>query len=184
MLRTETGVVNDIEMEEVAIDPGTPNAPAPAEPVDDAAQPAERSRSCSRSFSNFCDPDFFKSVINVKEVFTPMSLKKVAWWTASAAAVGGLVTAEVLTGCFTTAVNFESTALMVFLYGVDPLVQTLNIITAKYPAALGTEDENEANEDNDETTTDDNNEHDIIEIKEDNSKIAAVIPFHLAADKI
>lgn len=179
--------VNDIEMEEIAIDPGaeTTQPPAPAmEPVDDDAQPAERSRSCARSFSNFCDPNFFKSVINVKEVFTPITLKKVGWWAASAGAVAGLVTAEVMTGCFSAAVNFESTALMVFLYGVDPLVQTLNIVTAKYPPALE-QVENETAENSEENEdAEDNNEHDIIEIEEDNSKIAAVIPCHLAADKI
>lgn len=94
-----------------------------------------RPASC-KTCSNWFDKDFFKSVINPKDIFCPFTLKKSLWFAGSALALGGVITAEVLTGAFSTAANYNNIGLMVALYAVDPVMQSINIIAAQYPAAI------------------------------------------------
>jgi glycosyltransferase involved in cell wall biosynthesis len=91
---------------------------------------------CQKTCSNWFDTDFFKSVISVKDIFCPMSWKKPLWWGATTVALGGVIAIEVTTGAFSTAATYNNIGIMTVLYAVDPIVQTINIVAAKYPAAL------------------------------------------------
>lgn len=143
---------------------------------------AQANVSCRPSFSNWCNLDFFKSVVSVKEVFCPLTVKKPIWWVTTAALATGFVALEVTTGALSTVATYENVALMVLLYGVDPAVQLVNTCLAKYPAALTTETEParvsyphaHANDDM----------FVVIDLHDKNEDVAVVIPAHLAADKI
>lgn len=137
---------------------------------------------CCASFANFCDKDFFKSVINLGEIFRPVTTQKVLWWCGTSLALGGCITAEVLTGAFTTAATYESYVVMGLLYAVDPVVQAINILTAKYPPVILPPVRIENNQIYPAHHSPD--EFVVIDLGEDNSQIALVIPTHLAADKI
>ncbi len=100
--------------------------------------PEEHVSACRKTCSNWFDRDFFKSVINVKDIFCPMSWKKPLWWGTTAAALGGIIAIEVTTGAFSTAATYNNVGIMAVLYGVDPVVQTINVIAAKYQPALAT----------------------------------------------
>lgn len=131
----------------------------------------------SRSCSNWCDPGFFKSVFSVKDICCPLTLKKPMWWLVTTVLAGGVVALEVTTGALSTAANYENFGLMAFLYGIDPIVQSVNILTASYPPALSEVDAVPSiSSDEDGFVT--------IDLHNDNAEVAVVIPAHTAGDKI
>lgn len=138
--------------------------------------------SCRTSFSNWCNPNFFKSVISVGDIFCPLTLKKPLWWAVTSGLAAGAVAIEVTTGAFSSAATYENLGLMVILYAVDPVVQSVNILTAKYPESLRNETEVNVNAREDQGVDDDG--FVAIDLHDDNDEVAVVIPAHRSRDSI
>ncbi|TAL64855.1 MAG: glycosyltransferase, partial [Legionella sp.] len=129
---------------------------------------AEEVNSCLQLFSGFCEPHFLSSVLNPNEVLFPVTWRKTLWWLGTTTVLGGCIATEVLTSAFSTAANYNNFILMCMLYGVDPVIQTIAILSAKYPVQ---------NKPREIKLTDE-------AVFRSNQDVAVVIPTHLAADKI
>ncbi len=120
------------------------------------------------SFSNLCNTEFLKTVLTVRDMFCPVSLRKVLWFTSLAIVLGGVIAVEVTTGAFTTAATYDNYAIMALLYAVDPVMQLAYITTAKYPPALLPPAPHEIDQE-------------VPPSRNSNSRVAIIIPTHYAA---
>lgn len=84
---------------------------------------------------SLCDPQFFLRAINPLPVVYPMTWRKLGYWGASASALAACIALQVKFEIFSTAANYNNYILLGLICGVDPLVSTLCLITAKYPPA-------------------------------------------------
>jgi glycosyltransferase involved in cell wall biosynthesis len=126
-------------------------------------------------------------VINIKEIIYPVTIRKTLWWAWTVSAVGGCIALEVTLNAFSIAANYNNWGLMGALYSVDIIVQTMVMVTAKYPAAatiLPTASSPQTQETQDAydggfLTTDAETDK-----RAKNAEVAIIIPTHLSADKI
>ncbi|MEO5969004.1 MAG: glycosyltransferase, partial [Bdellovibrionia bacterium] len=84
------------------------------------------------------DSTFVKSILNFKEVVCPMTKRKAAMWLGFAALGGGIAALETTVGFseyIMQAVQYNSTALMAVIYGLEPLFSLFDLAVAKYPEA-------------------------------------------------
>ncbi len=96
----------------------------------------EGQNTCSKRVAkSICAPDFLKRIINPLPIVYPMSLRKLGWWGVSTSALAACITLEVKYQAFSIAANYSNFILMGFIYGIDPVISTLCLCTAKYEPA-------------------------------------------------
>ncbi len=102
-----------------------------------AAPIGENTTTCNRpSYSRYlCAPDFVKSLFSMREIFYPMSLKKLGYWGLGAGIIAGVVVLDFHYQILTNATDFQSIGFMSSIYLFEPLMQTVNMVLAPYPKA-------------------------------------------------
>lgn len=84
------------------------------------------------------DAHYLLSILDLREIIIPITLKRVIWWMALLACIGGITYKrdEILSGLKAFA-EINSIPLMLLLYLYEPLLYALELITTpKYPEAL------------------------------------------------
>jgi hypothetical protein len=100
-----------------------------ASPLGDDERPLQRP-----SYGRYlCAPNFVKSVISAREIFYPMSRKKLGYWAVNASIIAGVVVMETQYGLLSDATNLQSLGFMASVYLFEPVYQSVNMILAPYP---------------------------------------------------
>lgn len=127
----------------------------------------------SHSINNSVDRQFLKTIIDIREYFTPVTLRKFFFFLFYSVILGGLFSLEFTVGLsehLIPLVRSNLLPLMVILYGFEPALVIISLLFTRYPPPAPVITDVENNEDEETIAA--------------NENMAIVIPSHNSADTI